>query len=319
MQVRGNTQAVRTHQFASTALSRVSVVGLSGPNHQTVHVRINELEICRSVAVSTTLTGVVWQFGTFATITNARVDLGAGLVTFTDANGRYQFNNLAAGTYTIRTTRAGWTFGSAQFQNDQLTVQATGGTIFHNFFGYDRNPIVYSTGWTDNYSRFADVRWRLRDAGYFAQEAKIQTSLQYTPPFRTNALNVRNAIDAALYTTGQPRAILFGHSMGGLVSRTYVESDLYRNDVSQVFTFGSPHRGIPNLVTLACVANQPAVFQMSKPGMLLFNITHGQRPGVAYHSDRRRCAAVAAASDLFPHFPSPHLHRLDPVARSDLP
>jgi hypothetical protein len=283
-QVRGNTQTVRTHSFAQVNLSRVRVIGRSGPNIQTVHVRINELEICRAAAASTTLIGVVWQFGTFQPLANVRVDLGNGLFTLTDGNGRYQFNNLPAGTYTIRGSRAGWTFGSPQFQNDQLTVQATGTTLFRNFFGYDRNPIVYATGWTDNYARFNPVRGTLENAGYFAQEAQIQTSLSFTPPFATNALRVRTGIDRALYTTGQPRAILFGHSMGGLVSRAYVESGLYRNDVSQVFTFGSPHRGIPNLVTLACVANQPAVCQMSKPGMLLFNITHGQRPGVAYHA-----------------------------------
>lgn len=283
-QVRGNTQTIRSHQLAPATVSSVRVVGLSGPNHQTVHVRVNELEICRAVATTTTVQGFVSHFGPGTPIQNVRIDLGASLVAFTDANGFYRFNAVPAGTYTIRPTRAGWTFGSAQFQNDTLTIQAAGGTISRNIRGYDRNPIVYATGWTDNVQRFDPARGALRAAGYFDQEAQIQTSLSYTPPFRTNALNVRTAIDAALYTTGQPRAILFGHSMGGLVSRTYVESDLYRNDVSQVFTFGSPHRGIPNLVTLACVINQPAVCQMSKPGMLLFNITHGQRPLVGYHN-----------------------------------
>ena len=286
VQVRGNAQTIRSHQFTPVNVARVRVVGLSGPNLQTVHVRVNELEVCRAVAATTTVQGFVVHFGPLNPIQNVRIDLGGGLVAFTDANGFYQINNVPAGTYTIRPSRAGWTFGSTQFQNDRLTIQAVGGTISRNITGYDRNPIVYVIGWTDNSDgrRFRPVTDTLSVAGYMPFIAPIQTSLLYTPPFRTNALNVRTGIDTALYTTGQPRVILFGHSMGGLVSRTYVEGDLYRNDVSQMFTFGSPHRGIPNLVTLACVVNQPAVCQMSKPGMLLFNITHGQRPIVGYHN-----------------------------------
>ena len=285
VQIRDNSKTVLSHRFAPVNLSKVRVIGLRGPSRQTIHARINEIVICgANPSGTTTVSGVVRQYGTNWSLQNVRVDLGGNLSVFSDANGYYQIDNVPAGTYTIRATRAGWTFGSAQYQNDELTIQAGGIPVESNITGYDRNPIVYATGWTDNYLRFQNVPNTLAAVGYLPVEAKIETSSSYTPPFRTNALNVRTAIDTALYTTGQPRAILFGHSMGGLVSRAYVESSLYRNDVSQVFTFGSPHRGIPNLVALACVINQPAVCQMSKPGMLLFNVTHGQRASVGYHT-----------------------------------
>jgi hypothetical protein len=282
--VRGNTATTRTHQFSPVSMSRVRVVGLRGPASQTIHVRINELEICRAAATLTSVRGNVTQFGTGLPLRNVRVDLGGSLIAFTDANGAYRIDNVPAGTYTLRPSRLGWTFGSPRFQTDTMTFQAAGGTIVRGIVGYDRNPIVYATGWTDNVLRFDPARGALTGAGYLPVEAPIQTSLSYTPPFRTNALNVRTAIDDALYRSGQPQVILFGHSMGGIVARTYVESDLYRGDVSQLYTFGSPHRGVPNLVALACVANQPAVCQMSKPGMLLFNVTHGQRAWVNYHA-----------------------------------
>lgn len=282
--VRGNTSTTRTHQFSPVSMSRVRVVGQRGPSSQTIHVRINELEICRAAATFTSVRGVVSQFGTGLPLRNVRVDLGGSLSAFTDVNGVYRIDNVPAGTYTLRPSRLGWTFGSSQFQADNLTFQANGSIVSRSIVGYDRNPIVYATGWTDSVQRFDPARGALAGAGYLPVEARIQTSLNYTPPFRTNALNVRTAIDEALYRSGQPQVILFGHSMGGIVSRTYVESDLYRGDVSQLYTFGSPHRGIPNLVTLACVANQPAVCQMSKPGMLLFNVTHGQRAWVNYHA-----------------------------------
>ena len=284
-QVRDNTSTVRLHRFASVYAYEVRIIGLQGPSMEPKQVRINEIVICvTDPNPTTTVSGVVRQYGTNGSLQNVRIELGGNLSGFTDANGYYRIDNVPAGTYTVRATRAGWTFGSAQYQNSQYAIQVAGAPVSRDLTGYDRNPIVYATGWTDNYARFNPVRGTLSNTGYFPVEAMIQTSSGYTPTLQTNALKVRAGIDTALYTTGQPRAILFGHSMGGLVSRAYVESSLYRNDVSQVFTFGSPHRGIPNLVTLACVINQPAVCQMSKPGMLLFNVTHGQRASVGYHT-----------------------------------
>ncbi len=42
--VRDNTQTVREHRIPSTQIHALRVVGFSGPDHQTVHVRINEIE-----------------------------------------------------------------------------------------------------------------------------------------------------------------------------------------------------------------------------------------------------------------------------------
>ena len=284
-QVRDNTSTVRLHRFASVYAYEVRIIGLQGPSMEPKQVRINEIVICVAEPnPTTTVSGIVRQYGTNGSLQNVRVDLGGNLSGFTDANGYYRIDNVPAGTYTVRATRAGWTFGSAQYQNSHYTIQVAGMPVPLNIIGYDRNPIVYATGWTDNYLRFKEVPNTLAAAGYLPVEAKIETSPAYTPPLRTNALNVRTAIDTALSTSGQPSVILFGHSMGGLVSRRYLESDFYRGDVSQLFTFGSPHRGIPYLAVLACTANQPAVCNMSKPSMMVFNVIYGQRYGVAYHN-----------------------------------
>ena len=286
-QVRDNTSTVRLHRFATTYTRSVRVIGWRGPSMEPEHVRINEIVVCTAEPnpiPTTTIWGFVQQYGTNGSLQNVRVDLGGNLSGFTDANGYYQINNVPTGTYTVRATRAGWTFGSAQYQNSHYTIQVAGTPVPLNITGYDRNPIVYATGWTDDYLRFKEVPNTLSAAGYLPVEAKIETSPAYTPPLRTNALNVRTAIDTALSTSGQPSVILFGHSMGGLVSRRYLESDFYRGDVSQLFTFGSPHRGIPYLAVLACTANQPAVCNMSKPSMMVFNVIYGQRYGVAYHN-----------------------------------
>lgn len=41
------------------------------------------------------------------------------------------------------------------------------------------------------------------------------------------------------------RVDLVAHSMGGLIARQYIEGDDYQNDVDQLITLGTPHRGSP--------------------------------------------------------------------------
>jgi pimeloyl-ACP methyl ester carboxylesterase len=54
-------------------------------------------------------------------------------------------------------------------------------------------------------------------------------------------------LDRARSRSGRSKVILVGHSMGGLVSRSYIQSDAYpaRNDVERLITLGTPHRGAP--------------------------------------------------------------------------
>ena len=46
-----------------------------------------------------------------------------------------------------------------------------------------------------------------------------------------------------LYRQLPSRYILIGHSMGGVVSREYVQSGYYNDDVDKIITLGSPHEG----------------------------------------------------------------------------
>jgi len=46
-----------------------------------------------------------------------------------------------------------------------------------------------------------------------------------------------------LYRQLASRYILIGHSMGGVVSREYVQSDYYNDDVDKIVTLDSPHEG----------------------------------------------------------------------------
>jgi pimeloyl-ACP methyl ester carboxylesterase len=157
--------------------------------------------------------------------------------------------------------------------------------VYHGLKGSDKPPIVFVHGWNSDPSTFASVPTYLQEAGYYVEEANLETSLLYTPPIKDNVPNLKDAIDRAKMVTGQPKVILVAHSMGGLVSRAYIEDPArYEGDVLQLFTFGSPHLGTPTVGTLVCNPLQPAVCQMSKLGMLIFNLQYANRAsGVDYH------------------------------------
>ena len=46
-----------------------------------------------------------------------------------------------------------------------------------------------------------------------------------------------------LYRQLASRYILVGHSMGGVVSREYVQGNFYNDDIDKIITLDSPHEG----------------------------------------------------------------------------
>jgi len=285
--VRNNIAVHITTTLASVTVSQLRINTLRGPDNQVVFARINELEVTGCTpTVSTTISGQVTGFAR-GSLPGIVVEAG-GSTTVTDARGNYAIRGLPFGSYTVHATGGGYTFGSPQFQIDNNTVSLSAATpnAAVNLSGYNRNPIVYVHGWTDGIGRFIPRPSEdLEAAGYKRFFAVLETDPPpgSTPSFATNVKHVIDAIADAKYQTGQAKVILFSHSMGGLVARTYLETSRYNNDVSQYFSFGTPHLGVPSLISLVCVANQPAVCEMSELGMVLFNLTHWKRSGVDYH------------------------------------
>ncbi len=163
-------------------------------------------------------------------------------------------------------------------------------------------PIVFVHGWYGLYppceQADPETYFDLTDddliaAGYSVGYAHLESSSCYTPPITENVWGLRKAIALTKAATHQSKVILIAHSMGGLVARAYIEGPDYAGDVSALFTFGSPHQGIPTdlIVFLAnglslgvyCAKYQPAVCDFSTTGMLLFNQTHKKRADVDYH------------------------------------
>ena len=80
-----------------------------------------------------------------------------------------------------------------------------------------------------------------------AQEVKAKFTVDKNDP--TKDLHGQVALDSIrkypdLYRQIASRYILIGHSMGGVVSREYVQnSDYYHGDVDKIITLDSPHEG----------------------------------------------------------------------------
>ncbi|MGI8553631.1 MAG: alpha/beta fold hydrolase, partial [Dehalococcoidia bacterium] len=131
-----------------------------------------------------------------------------------------------------------------------------------------------------NSSYFSHLPVDLQHAGYQVFYAHLSSAPCWTPKFEDNVPNLMQVIDAAKQATQQDKVILIAHSMGGLVSRAYIEGSCYRKDVQALYTLGSPHQGIPEsyLATLIGATTTPVgVFAYStycatyQPGLCEIN------------------------------------------------
>ena len=222
---------------------------------------------------------------------------GMGHTAMTNGIGNYTLAGAIPGTRTVTPAKVSFTFSPAS-RAVALSSNVTG----VDFTGYDKPPIVFVHGWNGLNGScewvvpgdyFQQVDNLLHDNGYYVAYARLESSSCYTPPIEESVWRLEDAIQLAKAATNQPRVILVAHSMGGLVSRAYMEGSTYNNDIAQLFTFGSPHQGVPDDL-LAFFANglsfgtycgyQAAVCDFSYLGMQLFNQSHPFRvAGVAYH------------------------------------
>lgn len=222
----------------------------------------------------------------------------------TASDGTYTLSDLREGTYTVSAYKEGWDSSSNQelsvpphrdnvnFVLEQPDVGKRAVVFVHGWVGFDPSNTTCQQADPDGY--FEQVDDLLREAGYYVGYAFLRSSPCYTPPIEANVWNVNYAIEIAKARTNQSRVILIAHSMGGLVARAYIEGPSYDNDVSELFTFGSPHQGAPVdfLVWLgggpalaAYCISQPVACEFSITGMAAFNQRYPMRvAGVTYHA-----------------------------------
>ena len=179
--------------------------------------------------------------------------------------------------------------------------------LVHGWLGFggpsdscQAQPAQYGVGADPNYGFFEQIPQKLRDEGYDVYFAHIASSTLSTPSIQTNASCLSAQLDWLRKNRGARSFVLVAHSMGGLVSRAYLEStSLNKNrDVKTLITLGTPHHGTPVNVWLPIVLGplngaialpaycllQPAVCQLTVSGATTFNQTYAPRSsGAAYH------------------------------------
>ncbi len=239
-------------------------------------------------------------------LAGVEIRMSGGFTTKTGQYGEYTFENLKPGSYTLSAYKDGYTFGPKA-----RTLDLASDIDRIDFLGTDRLPVVFVHGWNgfasplsceqvkpDDYFSTTDNLVQAMD--YYVEYAFLNSAGCYTPEIEYNIGNLLNAINNAKNATGQSKVILVAHSMGGLVSRAYIEGSYYADDVEELFTFGSPHLGttlrafkfwwgfpyIDNLdegdVKALCTT-QPVVCQFTESGMKRFNEIHSKRKSVEYH------------------------------------
>jgi uncharacterized repeat protein (TIGR02543 family) len=144
--------------------------------------------------------------------------------------------------------------------------------------------------WASNY--FGVIARQLLNDGMDVWFAHLNSGPGKTPIIEENAECLKWQLADIRSKTGVKQVVLIGHSMGGLVSRAYIEYpvvNFYAGDVSRLITLGSPHTGTTGATFLAlfgitCTANDPASCQFSTLGIDYFNQSYSTRaPQVTYN------------------------------------
>jgi pimeloyl-ACP methyl ester carboxylesterase len=219
------------------------------------------------------------------------------------SNGYYYLTGLTAGTYHITTYK--WAFsiqpsekivtvppdGTANFTAQQL-ISHSPVILVHGYLGMSgiTDKCAYGVehyGEKEDKARFFDdlPKWLIED-GFDVWVAHWDSAPfpDTTAPIEVDGQCLADQIAEVKQRTKADRVILIAHSMGGPVSRAYLQSDAYklRRDVETLITLGSPHGGINGLPVVAatgigaialtayCIA-QPAFCEMEPAYMWLFN------------------------------------------------
>ena len=93
------------------------------------------------------------------------------------------------------------------------------------------------------------------------------------------ALRLKEILDTIKYQTGRPKVIIVAHSMGGLVTRRYMQIFGSEN-VAKLITIGTPHQGIQGSVAGYCdiIGEQRECNDMNADSVFMNKLTNGELP-----------------------------------------
>lgn len=141
----------------------------------------------------------------------------------------------------------------------------------------ERPPVVGVHGYFHNRSAYYYLRGSLRGLGF-----GHVSGFNYSPfraPIGALAERLGRYVDEVRDATGSPVVHLVGHSLGGLVARSYIQDHGGADVVDRCVTVGTPHLG-----TFAAYCGVgPAARDMRPGSAFLYALSDGFRPGAVAH------------------------------------
>ena len=145
-------------------------------------------------------------------------------------------------------------------------------------------PILLVHGIVDNHTIFSPLERALRRRG-FTDLSSFDYGL-LTSDVRAAADDLAIAIEKLVEESGSEKVHVIGHSLGGLITRYYVQRMGGDQRVHTVVTLGTPHQG----TVLARVGSVLPLVRQLRPGSDLITELNEPAPGcntrfIAFHSD----------------------------------
>lgn len=128
-----------------------------------------------------------------------------------------------------------------------IFLPGLGGSWNHQeiFLGIDQPQSAWhKTPFVDTYQSLID---RLQGVGYTLNENLFIFYYDWLQPINQSASDLKNYIDTVVNPLPGTEIDLLGHSLGGLVARTYIQNNPSSHRVDQLITAGSPHKGVPQI------------------------------------------------------------------------
>lgn len=236
----------------------------------------------------------------------------------TNADGGFTLSGLQPGSYILVAEKQGYSFTSFDLPNlsgSRQDILITGSAtpkrpvalIIHGIQLTEKNLDKFNCT-PLSFENFNETRQSIVDyhevgallkQGYEVLFANWSTNILRTERVEDSARNcLAKQIESAARLDDNGKVLLVAHSMGGLVSRAYIENpELYKQDVEALITLGTPHVGVSlnTLVKIVALLNpktaiaagftceaNPGLCQLGTDQILLFNNGHWPNKNVAY-------------------------------------
>ena len=221
------------------------------------------------IAFTSNITGVVVAANSNEILPQVEVTIeteGTILSVLTDSQGRYSFSDIScAYPVVIRVNQEGYQPFQAAVSVACYKTLEYQITLQPNLRGTD--PVILIPGIMGSWNRnLLDLNPEMPDEWildpFFHTYDRLLEELQTTGGYVLNenlftlpydwrqkneytAQRLADRLAEIRQQTGATKVDVIAHSMGGLIARYYIETDLYQNDIDQLIFIATPQRGAP--------------------------------------------------------------------------